>query len=460
MDHIEEPAREGFLYHLWVERPFQNVPLRTVDGRTIVILEKGVRNRDAGPDFLDALIKIDDRLQRGDVEIHPVAGDWYAHGHHRDPKYNRVVLHVVTLDCPTVFRTINAEGAAVATLNMDDYLEKSAEELEVEAVMTDPPVQECALSRENETVIRQVLDAAGDRRLQSKAARYAERPPSQGWDQAFYAVLLEALGYSKNSASFRQLADALPVDLLWSLIWNDPDELALRKCEAYLFGAAGLLPSQTPEELPSPSPYLAELEALWHEFPLKQKLTPLKPSMWLFFRLRPANFPTRRVAAAAALVHRFRNDGFVEAFKPMQGTLTVSKIIRELEQLFTLEERGYWADHYTFEDDAKATGEFSLLGGERARDIVVNVLLPGALAYATESGDGRLQNRVWEVYRGYPRLQANEMTRAVTRQLFGIENSGLVTGARRQQGLIYLYKQLCRPLECDLCLQLNRERSV
>lgn len=460
MDHIKEPAREGFLYHLWVERPFQNAPLRTVDGRSVVIIEKGVRNRDAGPDFLDALIKIDGELQRGDVEIHPVAGDWYAHGHHRDPKYNRVVLHVVTLDCPTVFRTINAAGTAVATLNMDDYLEKSAEELEIETVIAAPPVQVCALSRENEGVIGRVLDAAGDRRLQSKAARYAERPPSQSWDQTFYAVLLEALGYVKNSVPFRQLAEVLPIDLLWNLTWSDPDELALRKGEAYLFGAAGLLPSQAPGELPSPSPYLNELEALWHDFPMKTKITPLKASIWRFFRLRPANFPTRRVAAAAALAHRFRNDGFVEAFKPMHSTLSVPKIIRELEQLFTLEERGYWADHYTFEDDPKATGEFALLGGERARDIVVNVVLPGALAYATESGDGRLQNRIWEVYRGYPRLQDNEMTRAANRRLFGIDNSKQVTGARRQQGLIYLYKELCRPAECDLCLHLRRPKSL
>ena len=123
MDKIKAPAREGFLYHLWLDRRFDGVDLQTLDGHSIEIVEKGVRNYDAGPDFLNALLRFGEQLERGDVEIHPLAGDWYAHGHHRDPRYNNVILHLVTMDCPASFRTIRQDGALIPTLNLDDYLE-------------------------------------------------------------------------------------------------------------------------------------------------------------------------------------------------------------------------------------------------------------------------------------------------------------------------------------------------
>lgn len=459
MDHVEEPAREGFLYHLWVERPFNSALLRTVDGRPVEIIEKGVRNNDAGPDFLNALVKIDEELKRGDVEIHPVAGDWYAHGHHRDPKYNRVVLHVVTLDCPAVFRTINAEGALIPTLNMDDYLEKSAEELELESQVDSPPfVLECALARQDSAVIRQVVEKAADVRLSIKTDRYLERRATQSWDQLFYEFLLEALGYAKNQIPFRQLAATLPVDLIWNLIWNDPHELALLKCEAYLFGAAGLLPfTASGDSTPPPHPHVRELAALWLDFPLRQKIVPMKAAAWQFFRLRPANFPTRRIAAAAAFVCLFRNDGFGDTLTKVinNAALEPKKMIHELESLFILGEQGFWADHFSFDDESHVQpGELSLLGGERARDIVINVALPGLLAFARESGDGRLNNTVKEIYRKYPRHTQNELTRIMSRQLFCVEqNVEIINGAQQQQGLIHLRKEICRPDQCDLCLR-------
>ncbi len=447
MNRIEEPAEEAFLYRLWVDRPLTEGPLYTVDGRPVEILEKGIRNRDAGPDFLDALVRIDGLLLRGDVEIHPLAGDWYAHGHHRDPKYNRVVLHVVTLHCPPEFRTVKQDGALVATLNLDDYLEKSAEELEAEQDEEPGPSGACALGKQKDFVVQRVLDRAGDLRLVLKAERFRERPAAQSWDQAFYETLLEALGYAKNRIPFRRLAAALPVEELWNLIWSDPEETALRKSEAVLFGLAGLLPDSTKE------PYVAELQALRQSFPQRLRIDALNAEAWQFFRLRPANFPTRRIDAAAALVCRFRTEGFISAFVKAIGEQTVvKKAVSELENLLTLESSGFWRTHYTFEEEA-GTVEGMLLGGERARDIVVNAALPAMLAFAQESMDGRLKNTVMEIYRCYPKLAANEQTRSACRRIFGDDREPpLVNGARRQQGLIHLRKERCRMDDCSACL--------
>lgn len=462
MDKIKAPAREGFLYHLWLDRQFDAFHLKTIDGRPLEIIEKGVRNYDSGPDFLNSLIRLDDQLHRGDIEIHPVAGDWYAHGHHRDPRYNHVILHLVTMDCPATFRTIRADGNIVPTLNLDDYLEKTAEELEIETELEAPPTPSCALAEKKDSTIRRLVEKAGFARFSIKVKRVAERRSTDSWDQIIYLSLLEALGYSKNQIPFRQLAETLPVEQIWSFIWNDPADLAQEKCEAYLYGAAGLLPFQQPGRRIALSPpvkkYAENLEAQWRTFPLKNKISTLKPGAWQFFRLRPSNFPTRRIAAAATFIIRFMTDGFLASCERMIQDLAErpKKIIKELEISYMISSHPFWSNHYSFEESrAELHGkEACLLGRERARDIVVNVLLPALAAYAEESHDLRLKNLILELYKQYPRLHDNELTRQMSQQIFGAgKRTDVISGALCQQGLLHLKKEMCRPDQCSVCLQ-------
>ncbi|MBN1464708.1 DUF2851 family protein [candidate division KSB1 bacterium] len=460
MNKIEEPAREGFLYHLWLDRQL-TVNLRTIDGRALEILEKGVRNYDAGPDFLDALIRIDSQLERGDIEIHPIAGDWYAHGHHRDPRYNNVILHLVTMECPPTFRTIRQDAALIPTLNLDTYLEKTAEELEVEMNVSAQPF-DCALAREDKSAIRQLIERAGDARFAIKKARFRERRQNEPWNQLLYQSILEALGYSKNQIPFRRLAEIVPIESLWSCIWNDPPDCAQLKCEAYLFGAAGLLPSQqNPRETalaPVVRRYAEELTSAWQQFPLKKKIDSLKPGSWQFFRLRPSNFPTRRIAAAATIVVRFSTDGFIGTFEKAIADVLQKphKIYRELERLFIIPGHDFWSYHFSF-DEAKsimARGKDNcLLGEERSRDIIVNVALPALAAYAEEAHDFKLKNVILETYNSYPLLTENDLTRHMCEQIFSTpRRPDIISGARMQQGLIHLKKEMCRPEQCDICI--------
>lgn len=462
MSRVKTPAREGFLYHLWLERDFTDSAFKTVDGRSLDIVEKGVRNYDAGPDFLNALLRIDSEIERGDIEIHPIAGDWYAHGHHRDPRYNNVILHVVTMECPNSFRTIRADGRTIPTLNLDDYLEKTAEELEVETVLDTPQSHLCALSRQNMSTVQRIIEKAGDARFSIKVNRHLERRHSDSWDQIVYQAILEALGYSKNQIAFRQLAEILPAEQLWSYIWSDPLERALRKSEAYLFGAAGLLPSQQVNDTTTLPPgirdYVAELESLWKEFPLHSKMSILKPGTWQFFRLRPTNFPTRRIAAAAMYIVRFMTDGFiVTCAKTITDLLhKPAKMSKELESLFIIASHQFWSRHYSFEESRYDFGGGSdqcLLGQERARDIVVNVVLPALAAYADETTDLRLKNNVYDIYQHYSRCHDNEITRHMCEQIFCVKSPNMISGARMQQGLVHLFKEMCRPEECSVCLE-------
>ena len=465
MNRINEPAREGFLYHLWQQRSFHG-PLSTVDGRRIEILERGEQNHDAGPDFLRALIIIDGEMKRGDVEIHPLAGDWFAHGHHKDPRYNNVILHVVTMHCPADFRTLRQDGETIPTLNLDQFLEKSAEELEAdpESHLTAAAPRFCALSQQEEATQQRILERAGDERLRLKARRFSERRQQDSWDQIFYLALLESLGYSKNQIPFRNLASRLPVEELWSYLWNDPPNLALAKAEAYLFGVAGLLPSRA--ALSSPSydadmrSYVRDLIEHWEQFPLRERISQLKAEAWQFFRLRPQNFPTRRLAAAAVLVMRFMDDGFAGLFEKAASAakLQPRQVAGEFVKILLVEAEGFWADHYAFEptrlEFKREAKNRTIVGPDRARDMVVNVVLPGMLAYSEEVDDGRMANLMLEVYARFPRLTENEITRFMRKQLFGHEKEGdsVVTGVRPQQGMIHLNKQLCRGEHCEACI--------
>ena len=467
MTKIEEPAPEGFLYRIWSEEGFVRA-LQTVDGRQVELRFRGTRNYDAGPDFLDAVITLDGRTVRGDVEIHPVAGDWFNHNHHKDPRYNRVVLHVVTMDCPPHFETIRQDGQLVPTLNLDQFLETPAEEMANNSDETEmpPPMRKgkCSLVSKHHSFIQQVLEESGDARLAMKADRFSEQRTNDSWDQIIYQALLEALGYSKNQIPFRNLAKSLPVETLWNYLWKDDTATALPKAEAYLFGSAGLLPSQdisgrkiiAEAEVKA---YAHGLEKLWDKFPEKRKIDPLPTESWQFFRLRPQNFPTRRIVAASRLAVRFMEDGFLGDLAKFITALerNPKAMAKELTKKFMVQAEGFWRDHFSFDEshlESKPTDSAKLVGPDRAGDIAVNVVYPVLLAYAQETENGRMRNTVLEGFARHPKLSENTITRDMKRMLSGHKsvNNDWVMGARHQQGLIHLYKFVCVPEDCERCL--------
>jgi len=462
MSNIKEPAREAFLYQIWQNKSFESRELRTINGQNIQIRDKGTRNYDSGPDFHNAIILIDGQLLRGDIEIHPVAGDWFSHGHHKDPRYNSVILHVVTMNCPSSFKTICQNGSIIPTINLDHFLEKSSEELEKEDVILDTETEPvCGLCKKDKTTIHHILDKAGEARFNIKVQQFQEKRNNDLWEQIFYSSLFEALGYSKNQIPFRNLANNLPIETLWNYVWKDLKPLARRKCEAYLFGAAGLLPSQSHEIKQivdkETGDYIEKLERIWHDFPLRPKIVHIKAEEWRFFRLRPQNFPTRRIAAAAILILRFMDEGFlntlIKTINRCENKVPV--IVKELEKLLKVKSDGFWADHFSFQESDFATTKIRyIIGGDRARDIVVNVVLPCVFAYAKEVNDLRLGNEIMQIYYQYPGLADNEILRLLRNRIYGLQSysgGGAIT-VRHQQGMIHLSKMFCKNGYCEKCL--------
>lgn len=456
---------EILLQRLWKSRKLFSQNLRTTAGQSVEVIFAGRENLDAGPDFKEAVLKLDGRLLKGDVEVHLEPRGWYEHGHHRDAAYNRVILHLITRTGHHDFEIEREDGVIVPQVCIDIETYKKASWKQDEPPKTRPGtlvVENCPLSRQPESRIYATVDAAMLRRLEEKAQRLREAAASLSWDQLIYLHLMEALGYAKNQAPFRHLAKKVPFELICREMQWVPESHALQKCAALLFGAAGLLPRADKVIGDGDAlAYVSELRALWDRLAHRLEMKPMQPAAWQFFRLRPQNFPTRRIAGLVQLIYRFLHTGFLDGLlKIVSGVGRKDDLVfKELERALTVGAEGFWRERYLFEEEPRDPGGKQaqmLIGKSRAREMVVNVVLPVLYLYAEEAQDGVLHNQVKAVYQAAPRLSENAITRAMMVQLFGEKNAvkAGIRSAGQQQALIFLHKLYCRSLRCQECLAL------
>src|SRR5437879_4535451 len=67
----------------------------TTNGDKIDIVQFGIWNREAGPDFSDAAIRLNGSEPiRGNIEFDLTDRNWEAHGHATNPAFENIVLHV------------------------------------------------------------------------------------------------------------------------------------------------------------------------------------------------------------------------------------------------------------------------------------------------------------------------------------------------------------------------------
>jgi hypothetical protein len=421
-------------------------PLVVADGRALQIIYRGRCPGGAGPDVRGALLVFaNGALVEGDVEFHQRASDWFGHGHHRDARYRSVVLHVVLdADRPA---PPDSRGEPVPTLVL------SPNDLAAIPLLdgTSGGAEEChrAASQRGSAAIVPILDNLGDRRLTQRAARFEADLTTLTAEQLVYESLFDALGFSRNRAAFIRLARAVPVELLAALLGRRPADEAMLLAEAILFGAAGLLPSQRATTAVDweGDDTVDEIEATWSLYRGDWNGLVLESKDWVFGGVRPANYPTRRVATAARTIVRFRDRGLVSAIlAPLRAGEPGPQA---LEGLFLVSEPDtYWSTHCDFGRPLPGSPA-ALLGRDRARDAVVNVVLPFALAVAATSDDRALADATWATYRGFPRPSSYQATESLATAL-GLTSKTVGT-ARRQQGLLHLVRQHCEGAGCGGC---------
>ncbi|WP_243663777.1 DUF2851 family protein [Rhodothermus marinus] len=284
---------EALLHDLWAHGLLAARPLRTTAGESVQILHPGEANPEAGPDFLDACLLIDGTRWYGAVELHIRSAEWTAHGHHRDPRYNSVILHVVLEADATTGRLRRADGTPLPELVLAPYLSRPLREL-LYAFYRRPRLPLPCAPQWNavpEAVRTSWLEALGWQRFRERAhnirQRWQEVPP----DQVLYELLLTALGYVPNAEPMRMLAERLPLAVLRTLPTAED-------VEAALLGAAGLLEDLHPDRLPT-SERCEMLRARFARLQPELNVAPMPTLLWQRGGLRPANRPERRLLQAA-----------------------------------------------------------------------------------------------------------------------------------------------------------------
>jgi hypothetical protein len=446
----QQHVSEKHLYHWWKGQQVRAERLVTNTGQRLQVVYPGRTNGDSGPDFRGAIIATETgELLKGDIELHVRSSDWQAHGHHRDPHFNGVILQVVMWD-DTGKPTLLQNGKAAPILALQDYLEGPWEKLHQQCKLPIAFLEPChtALARRGAIEIREVLEYTGRERFKTKAALFETALAHKTPQQVLYEGIMEALGYSKNKEPFRELACRLPLPMIEEFIHGESQQRRLLVTQSLLLGMAGLLPSQRSGKVNSEAvEFVEELEHIWRSCGLKECL---KEDDWRFFRVRPDNLPSRRLAGAGHLIIRYRGKGLVEGLFETVTSEELALVIERLEQSLMVTDSGYWARHADLMGGARARSP-SLIGRGRARDIIVNIVLPFSFACAQVTSNSTLANRALEIYQRYPQLDDNDVTREMTNKLFGGQGMRFPISAQRQQGLIYLFKAFCSERRCPEC---------
>jgi len=266
--------------------------LVTEEGEPIKIIYPGRLNGGQGADWLDTVIATSQGLKKGDIEVHVRSSHWWAHRHHRDPVYNRVILHVVMWR-DTEAAALLQNGERVATLVLDKYLKSPADHHPVSAHPLANLGMPCHQPRDS-GFIGELLDRAGKERFLAKAARFQVDLAQTEAGQSLYQGIMGALGYAKNKSPFLELARRLPLQALESVTQGERSaEERLARQQALLLGTAGLLPSQSRRRQPANNgdEWRDKLERLWAS---SGQTEAMSENDWQMSRVRPNNLPSRR----------------------------------------------------------------------------------------------------------------------------------------------------------------------
>lgn len=433
---------EILIAKIWENRDFKGSELHSLDGKKIEVLSVGIENQEEGADFRNAQIRIDGEIISGDIEIHVRSSDWILHKHQLNPKYDRVILHVVMWHDAKTLMTKKYNDERVPIVELCDQLSSDIVDIWQKyksdgkgLIQSNPYLQYKIMDREK---LARLLDEMGDLRFEEKVKRFEERLATKTFEQLIYTGLFEAAGYSKNRIPFLKLTKSIePLD-----VFNfEPHELT-----AILLGCAGLLPSQnpTPTELKGEALKIANrFQKIWDLKRQQFNLDAIPRESWKLLKIRPNNSPIRRIIAISQILTSHGDKLFarlLESVNSNNSTGESEKIIKNLRLLLMPKASDFWERHFDFDKSSQPKTSF-LIGENRADDIIINVVLPLLYLYARRKSDQALQNRINKFYSVYPKLQDNFITRKLETMIFEdkTESRLIVNSARRQQGLLQIY---------------------
>jgi hypothetical protein len=413
--------------------------LTTEEGDQLKMMYPGRLNNDNGPDFRDAVIVNNSDLVKGDVEIHIKSSDWHNHGHHCDPEYNSVILHVVAQhDANSATLTKSGKSVPVARLPRELWHQTYL------IPYYQLPCFQIAKHKDKQTLWK-LLDIAGEQRFRRKSTIFQDSLQRGNGGQVLLQGMMRALGYSKNSKPFEELARRVPLNFIESM--KPRGDLSLK--QAWLLGMAGLLPCQREGGEFSLGSGVRELEQIWRV--VGKEAESMTENDWHLSHVYPNNSPVRRIVAQSYLLQRYCGGGLLKEVLQLVRKAPMIAGYRLLEDGLIVFADGYWQDHFDFNVRSR-TIKSALLGRGKAAEMIVNVVLPFAFAWGEIADEPGLKEKAIELYCYYPKLAENEITHHMARQL--CLNTAALT-ACRQQGLIHIFRNYCREGNCAQCSLAN-----
>lgn len=415
---------EYLFQYLWKHSLYRPDNLCTTDGEPVLVQHPGTQNFDAGPDFLEARIKIGDTIWAGNIELHIRSSDWYRHRHSGNPRYKNIILHIV------YEHDADFTDATFPTMILKEHL-KEGVIAQYRYLMNKTTPILCAGKVDDvpdiiwKTWLDRLLAERWEQRLVEWEALWKQS--GKDWRTLLYYRLAANFGFHANRDAFLELALSLPLSILSKHRTN------LLQTEALLFGQAGLLLSKKPDD------YEAALEKEYHFLRRKYQLVPLAAHRWKFMRLRPANFPTVRIAQFAMLVHKS-----LDLFAKMMEVEDTATIFPMLD----LHASTYWDNHYRFGEVTQESGA-KYLGKDAMYNILINTVAPMQYLYARLQGKSSLHEKSLLLLQSL-KAENNRIIREW-------QDIGIVANdAAHSQALLQLFNQYCSQKGCLNCAVGNR----
>lgn len=412
---------ESFLHFIWKNKLFNTTNLVLSTGESLEIIDIGEPNTDAGPDFSNVRIKIEDTTWAGCAEIHIRASDWIKHRHNNDNAYNNVVLHVVAENDKVIERENGEVLPAIELPYNKNYL-KTYHELyrNKKWVACQDKIQVV-----NPITLRHWLGRLTIERLEKKSNTITEllKIHKNSWEDVLYQALARNFGFKVNALPFEMLTNQLPL----KYIIKHKDNLI--QIEALLFGVGGFLDDTVEDD------YFLALKKEFRFLQSKYQLQQMDKSIWKFLRLRPVNFPTIRLAQFASLL-------FKSSF--LFSKLLDCKTNMEFRKLFITNTSEYWKTHYTFGKPSKMREKS--IGEASINILLINTIVPTLFSYGKKKGMQHIMDRAIKLL--------EEIEPEKNTQLEKWNNMGIWSeNAFYTQALLQLKNEYCnfrRCLDCQI----------
>lgn len=411
---------ERLLQFIWQFQYFNKQQLYTEDGDSLLIVQPGTFNRNQGPDFLNASVKIGSTVWAGNIELHVNASDWYKHHHSTDTNYNNVILHVVW--------NADIEIEKFPTFSLKEKIPKVLLD-RYQQLMQGSLKQACnsflpALSDIGWTAWKERLVAE---RLTRKSEKVFDllKQTNQHWEEVFWQMLASNFGLKVNSEAFEAMARSIPVTTLAK------HKNQIHQIEALLLGQCNLLNGDYNEDYPK----MLQKE---HRF-LQKKYNLTKHTVLPhFLRMRPANFPTVRLAQLAMLVNQ--SSHLFSKIKEMED-------VKAVKQLLNVTANDYWHYHYRFDEPGEYKEKH--LGNQMVENIIINTIVVVLFAYGLNT---RQENYKTKAIHWLQHLDGEKNT--LTKQWVVAEVSN--RSAFDSQALIELSNNYCTHQKCLDCSVGNK----